>query len=180
MPTLTEKYFLQLFRIKNLFYRKEESLLTFPLNSPPDPKILFCLPKQDQNLEIIQNLIPKFINIFPSGTFYFAIDKSFASRFSNIPSGKVIPFTKDDFSSFGILKNQWTAQLPKDIFMAIDLTSENNLWSGYLCFSSGALARISLKKAYVSKFFNIILKPNQQNSFQEKTDYLLKIIQNLT
>jgi len=180
MPTIREKYFLHLLRIKRVFSRDKETQLTLPLKIPPTPNLLFCLPDREEYLQPIQNNLPSFIHTFASGTFFLVVNRSFETYFTNMPSVRMLPFSQDDFSSMGILKKQWVAQIPKDIFMAIDFNRTKNLWSGYLCYSSQAPVRISLKKPRVFDFFNIILNPNQENGFQEQVDYLLRIIQDLT
>ncbi len=180
MPTIREKYFFQLLRVKRLFSPNRETQLKLPLKIPPAPKILLCLPEHEDDLQLTQDYIPELIQIFESGQFFLAVDRSFETFLVRESSIELLPFSHSDFSSTGILKKQWMAQLPKDIFMAIDFNPTETLWSGYLCFGSLAPVRISLKKPRISYFFNIILNPNQENTFQEQVDYLVRTIRKIT
>jgi len=180
MPTLREKYFLQLLRMKHLFSLNSESPLRLPLKIPSAPKLLLCLPENEDYLKSVQNHLPSFRRIFAPGIIYLVVERSFEGSFAHDSIFQTLPFSKTDFSSMGVLKKPWMAQLPKDIFLAIDFNRVENLWSGYLCFSTRAPVRISLKKPRMSNFFNIILNPNQENTFQEQVTYLLQMIQAIT
>ncbi|NOY79088.1 MAG: glycosyltransferase family 9 protein [Calditrichaeota bacterium] len=180
MSAIKEKYFLQRLRIKQAFSRGKKTPLTLPLRIPQAPRFIVCLPDREEDLLTIQNYLPSFIHHFASGTFFLVVNRSFETFFAAVPSVRILPFSPDDFSSVGILKKQWVAQIPKNIFMAIDFNTTNRLWSEYLCYSSQAPVRISFKKPRVADFFNIILHPNQNNDFQKQVGYLLRIIQDLT
>ncbi len=180
MSTLREKYFLQLLQLKHLFSQSGESPLRLPLKIPSAPQIVLCLPENEDDLKSVQNHLPSFARIFASGIFYLVIERSFEGVFAHDSTFQTLPFSQTDFSSVGILKKQWMEQLPKNIFLAIDFNRAGNLWSGYLCFSTRAPVRISLKKPRVPNFFNIILNPNQENTFREQVSYLLQIIHDIT
>ncbi len=142
-------------------------------------RILVCMPFEYDEFKAALPFINQVADRFPQSRMTAVVPESFRNWLDRKSLTAVIHLKPDDANFLKLPgKNLRDRLIQKAYDMAIDLNSDENLFSSILCAVCGAKVRVGFDREECGMFFNYLIIPRDSQDMQAKYSALMNYLCN--
>ncbi len=162
-------------------FKKRTHIIDFASVLCTAKSFLIFMPDAANDFEIAKKFVEKLKQSYPAAHFVLFTKKDFESAISAQKQHGTIFVTPEDINTFGLpKKNIQHRIMATDFDIVIDLNSDFNLISTFLCQKSSATLKICLDNRLREPFYNFYYRNNLKEEMDTKYRKFFSYIDNCT